>query len=97
MPTPEEIMADEYSKLIVNWEKAYRQHPCIFKAAHTAMNVYAQQKAIEFVEWKDKNFITTIGGDSDVKSIYRPRFMNLAGENKFTAAELYQLFKQQKP
>lgn len=91
MPTPEEIL-DKYAigctagQYDIEVEKAYE-----------AMNVYAQQEAIEFSEWKDKNFITTIGADSDVELIYRPRFMNLAGENKFTITELYQLFKQQKP
>lgn len=90
MPTPEEILSKK------NWSTEYPNYMAEHEILE-AMNVYAQQEAIEFSEWKDKNFITTIGADSDVELIYRPRFMNLAGENKFTITELYQLFKQQKP
>lgn len=52
--TKEQIMEDEYKKLIMNWEKAYQQSPSIFKAAHSAMDEYAKQQVIDFNEWKDK-------------------------------------------
>lgn len=58
--TKEQIMQDEYKKLVMNWEKAYQQSPSIFKAAHAAMQRYADQEsaviAIKFKEWVDKNY-----------------------------------------
>lgn len=55
--TKEEIMADEYSKLIQNWEKAYKQHPSIFKAAHSAMDEYAKQQCIAYAHWLFKRIL----------------------------------------
>ncbi len=51
MKTKEEILADEYSKLIQNWEKVYKQNPSIIKAAYTSMEQYSQQQAIAFAEF----------------------------------------------
>lgn len=52
--TKEQIMEDEYKKLVMNWEKAYQQSPSIFKAAHSAMGEYAKQQGILFSNWKEK-------------------------------------------
>lgn len=46
--TKEEILKEEYSKLIMNPEKVYAQNPSIIQAAHTAMDVYSKL-AIKFV------------------------------------------------
>lgn len=53
--TKEQIMEDEYKKLIMNWEKAYQQSPSIFKAAHSAMGEYGKQQVIDFQKWTNLN------------------------------------------
>lgn len=71
--TKEEIMADEYSKLIINWEKAYRQHPSIFKAAHSAMDLYAKQQCIAYAHWIFKRVLQLTTADQppeEAESIY---------------------------
>lgn len=47
----EEVLKSEYSKLIANPDKIYLQDPYIIKAAHTAMDKWAEIRSIEFAKW----------------------------------------------
>ncbi len=51
MPTKEEILKSEYSKLIVNSDDIYKTCPSIIEAAHSGMSVFAKQDSIAFINW----------------------------------------------
>lgn len=89
--TKEETLRAEYGKLVVNPERVYEYNPTIIKAAHTSMEQYAKQVAIELGKfildnrWKISEVRVDVWfcdkGDEDV--------------NYHTTEELYQLFIEQ--
>lgn len=97
--TKEQIMEDEYKKLVMNWEKAYQQSPSIFKAAHSAMDEHAKNQAIDFAEWVDDRVYNNVL--IKVRSRVRPSeyekwcYTPVGEKTKYLSAEeLYALFLQ---
>jgi len=92
----EEILSDEYSKLIMNWEKAYRQHPLIFQAAHSAMAIYAKETSIAFAEWiADGPWIKYPPVEGIEKDLwYLPSDDINIPDEQVTSGQLYTLFLQ---
>lgn len=83
MRTKEDILKEEYSKLIVNPDKVYAQNPSIIEAAHTSMDVFAKQQAIDFAKWTAENLWTVYG---DQWYPYRDE------DNPISADQLYAQF-----
>lgn len=84
--TKEQIMEDEYKKLVMNWEKAYQQSPSIFKAAHSAMDEHEKNQAIDFAEW-----ISRLGLFQGITLEWYDRYDKKVAE---TTIELYAIFLQ---
>lgn len=58
-----EWLKEEYSKLIANPDKVYRQNPTIIQAAHSAMQSYSSQETAELTKQNlaQKELIGIIG------------------------------------
>lgn len=88
LKTKEDTLKEEYSKLIINPDKVYAQNPSIIQAAHTAMDLYSEQRAIAFAEWiNGEMYECFLHSDENVKFWH-----DWEGNGNHTTEDLYKIF-----
>ena len=85
----EEILKSSHAEKVINWDKVFVQNPTIIQSAYEAMDTYAKQEAIAFLEWK-----TTNGWMFHINDVNE--WLWYKGDKIFTTEQLYSIYQQSK-
>lgn len=92
------ILQDCHKAKVLNWDKVFVQNPTIIESAYEAMDIHAQNTAIEFAEWLSHNCYDKASAAAyyswDIKE--NEWLISQDGMCVKTTEQLYELFLQSK-